>query len=171
MGNTLLQEAWITQLGIWDSQIGIPVREPFEALSNFVQSMTYSQDDTNSSSWAYRDILPMTRSFWDPDQKDFMSTHQQLATAMHPRQNSHENLNEETINLELTHSNHPLAIPSDGWLRNVDGGLLTYVPYEHWGSICDMSEMCIPDDAQGHPIRLDWDGVYNAWDNIRKMMA
>ena len=33
-----------------------------------------------------------------------------------------------------------------------------------------MSVMCIPDDAQGHPIRLDWDEVHNAWDNIRELM-
>ena len=52
----------------------------------------------------------------------------------------------------------------------MDGGLLTHVPNEHWAAVCDMSVMCIPDDAQGHPIRLDWDSVCNAWDNIRKMM-
>ena len=52
----------------------------------------------------------------------------------------------------------------------MDGGLLTHVPNEHWAAVCDMSVMCIPDDAQGQPIRLDWDSVCNAWDNIRKMM-
>ncbi len=34
-----------------------------------------------------------------------------------------------------------------------------------------MSMICIPDDAQGHPIRLDWNGVYNAWDDIKRMMS
>ena len=37
-------------------------------------------------------------------------------------------------------------------------------------SLCDMSELCIPDDAQGHPIRLDSNGIYNAWEDIWKMM-
>jgi hypothetical protein len=72
--------------------------------------------------------------------------------------------------IEVTHSSHPLVIQGDGWLQTVDGGLLTHVPNEHWAAVCDMSVMCMPDDAQGHPIRLDWDGVYHAWDNIRKMM-
>ena len=33
-----------------------------------------------------------------------------------------------------------------------------------------MSELWMPDDAQGHPIRLDSNGIYNAWEDIQKMM-
>ncbi|KAI9432252.1 WD40 repeat-like protein [Lactarius indigo] len=134
---------------VWDTETGILVNEPFENLSNFVQSVAYSQD---------------VASFWDPHQKNFASTRARIA---YPRQGAD---NKPDQDVEVTHLSHPLAIPSDGWLRTVDGGLLTHVPHEYRGRVCDMSITCIPYDIYSHPIRLDWNGVYNAWDDIKKTM-
>ena len=85
-------------------------------------------------------------------------------------QGDNEELVQEIKDIEVTHSSYPLIVQSDGWLQTVDGELLTYVPNEHCAGVCDMSVMCIPDDANGHPVRLDWNGVHNAWDNIKTMM-
>ncbi|KAI9432253.1 WD40 repeat-like protein [Lactarius indigo] len=133
---------------VWDTQTTIFVNEPSKNLSNFVQSVVYSQD---------------VEYFWDPHQKDFMSR----AKVAYLRQGANNNPDQD---VEVAHLSQPLAIPSDGWLRTVDGGLLTHVPHEYRRGICDTTVMCIPCDVYNHPIRLDWNGVHNAWDDIRKVM-
>ncbi|KAI9446894.1 hypothetical protein BJY52DRAFT_1228598 [Lactarius psammicola] len=110
-------------------------------------------------------------SFWDPHRKHFISTQLQQAAVTILQQTLSGGPDQDYVeDIEVTRSSHPFVIPSDGWLRTVDGGILTYIPNEHRAAVCDMSMICIPDDAQGRPIRLDWDGVYNAWDEIMEMM-
>ncbi|KAH9062557.1 hypothetical protein EDB83DRAFT_2520059 [Lactarius deliciosus] len=133
---------------IRDTQIGILINEHPKNLSNFVQSLSDSQD---------------VESFWDPHQKGFMSR----AKITYPHQGANNNTDQD---VKATHWSHPLTIPSDGWLRTVDGGLLTHVPDEYRGRVCDLTEMCIPYDKWSRPIRFDWNGVYNVWDDIKKAM-
>jgi len=157
---------------VWDIQTGIPIKHPLRSQSSFIQAYInsdFAKSEFTNKSWRYIDFyehkegLP-SNSFWDPNEKSFISTQYKQPNA------SQDGPDHSMKDIEVLHSPHPLAIVSDGWLHTVDGGLFIYVPHEYWTSICDTSTICIPDDAQGHPIRLNWDRVYNAWDNIRKMM-
>ncbi|KAH9033800.1 WD40-repeat-containing domain protein, partial [Lactarius pseudohatsudake] len=169
---------------IWDTQIGITINEPLRNHTDFIQTSVHShivKSGLTDTPWNLHDILKGDsqatpfKSFWDPRRKHFMSTRLQQAKITYTHQGANDgpdqavNLNAKDI--EVTYSSHPLVISSDGWLHTVDGGLLTYVPYEHWASICDMSAICVPNDAQGHPIKLDWNEVYDAWNDTWKTMS
>ncbi|KAH9033781.1 WD40 repeat-like protein [Lactarius pseudohatsudake] len=156
---------------IWDSQTGALIGTPLKGSKSAIR-MAFSPDRKHIASVAMDNGISVrntqtsilinehpknlsnfirsladsqdVESFWDPHQTGFMSR----AKITYPRQ----------------------AVPSDGWLRTVDGGLLTHVPDEYRGRICDLTVMCIPYDRWSRPIRFDWNGVYNAWDDIRKVM-
>ncbi|KAH9033778.1 WD40 repeat-like protein [Lactarius pseudohatsudake] len=164
-----------TTIRIWDSLTGALISTPLNGHTTMVLTIAYSPDgkhivsgatDRTIRVWDTRTSMPVA-SFWDHRRKDFVSTQLQNA---YPRQDANDKPDQDAKEITVTRSSYPRAILNEGWLRTVDGGLLTYIPHEHRDSVCDMSVMCIPDDAQGHPIRLDWNGVYNAWDDIRKMM-
>ena len=168
---------------VWDPQLDTPTNstEPLKSYTKFIQSrvssyIVKSALGNTSETQAFLNLLlcqvPHIQSFWDPSEKHFESI-QLPQTRIDEHQNANESSDEpdqEVKEIQITHSSHPMVLQGDGWLYTVDGGLLTCVPKEHWVALCDMSVMCIPNDAQGCPIRLDWDAVYNAWDNIRKMM-
>lgn len=44
----------------------------------------------------------------------------------------------------------------EGWMKSKAGELLLWVPSEYRNGFKDMCERCIPADAPGHPVRLDW---------------
>jgi WD40 repeat protein len=157
---------------VWDTQVDMTNTEPLRNHTNFIQSSVSSHmvksaiaGKNHQSMYDALEIsqdLPF-QSFWDPHTKYFKSIQLPQARTTDTHQPSANDQPDQEVNdIDVTHSSHPLVIQSDGWLHRVDGGLLTHVPNERWAAVCDMSMMCIPDDAQGHPIRLDWDAVYNA---------
>ena len=44
----------------------------------------------------------------------------------------------------------------EGWIKSKTGELLLWVPSEYRNGFKDICERCIPEDAPGHPVRLDW---------------
>lgn len=56
----------------------------------------------------------------------------------------------------------------DGWIRSKDGGLVVWVPPEQRHGLKDVCLKCIPEDALGHPVRLDWGKIImdGSWTNI-----
>ncbi|KAI9438925.1 hypothetical protein H4582DRAFT_1851625 [Lactarius indigo] len=168
---------------IWDSLTGALIGTPIKGHRTAIQAIAYSPDGRHIAVGAMDDTGAIR--VWDTQttifvnepsknlssfvqtvvysQDDFMSR----AKVAHLRQGANNNPDQD---VEVAHLRQPLAIPSDGWLRTVDGGLLTHVPHEYRRGICDTTVMCIPCDVYNHPIRLDWNGVYNAWDDIRKVM-
>ena len=169
---------------VWAPQLNTPSStEPLKSHTNFIQYRVSSYNVKSAFSYIshvwrlydpeeLRQALPL-QSFWDPFAKHFKSIQVPQARIIDTHQSVNESSNEpdpEVKEIQVTHSGHPMVLQGDGWLYTVDGGLLIHVPNEHWATLCDMSVMCIPENAPGCPIRLDWDAVYNAWDNIRKMM-
>lgn len=57
---------------------------------------------------------------------------------------------------------------TDGWITSSKGELLLWVPPEYRNGIRDMCEICVPADAPGHPVRLDWSKLVkgNEWTGI-----
>lgn len=45
---------------------------------------------------------------------------------------------------------------TDGWIRSAAGELLLWVPPDYRNGIRDTCRACVPADAPGHPVRLDW---------------
>ncbi|KAH8988296.1 WD40 repeat-like protein, partial [Lactarius hatsudake] len=150
-----------TTIRIWDSLTGTLIGTPLNGHTTMVLTIAYSPDGRHIVSGATDRTIRVwnaqtsiaTASFWDPRRKDFMSTQLQNA---YPQQDVTDEPDHDAKDIKVTRSSYPLAIQNEGWLRTVDGGLLTYIPHEHRDSVCDMCVMCIPDDAPGHPIRLDW---------------
>ena len=166
------------RIRVWDTQIGILSTELLKSCTGFIQSSVCSHVVKSASANPLRSMYDLVgqsqalpfQSFWDPYRKQFISIQLQQEGVTQAHQGADNKLDQEAKNIEVTHTSHPLIIQSDGWLRTVNGELVTHVPNEHWARVCDMSVMCIPNDAPGHSIRLDWDKVYDAWDKVRGMM-
>ncbi|KAH9022931.1 hypothetical protein EDB84DRAFT_488200 [Lactarius hengduanensis] len=156
-GKHIVSGATDHTIRVWDTRTCIPVHNPDQNHSNIVPSIEHSHDVefgiANSLSWTYHDLSrhlggPVDQnlkvaSFWDHRRKDFVSTQLQNA---YPRQDANDKPDQDAKEITVTRSSYPRAILNEGWLRTVDGGLLTYIPHEHRDSVCDMSVMCIPDD-------------------------
>lgn len=58
----------------------------------------------------------------------------------------------------------------DGWITNKEGGLVLWVPPEQRSGVQDVCIKCIPDNALGHPVKLDWSKflVRGSWTDILK---
>lgn len=44
----------------------------------------------------------------------------------------------------------------EGWIKSKSGELLLWVASEYRNGLKDMCKRCIPADAPGHPVMLDW---------------
>lgn len=57
-----------------------------------------------------------------------------------------------------------------GWIKSSTGELLLCVPPAYRNGIRDICEICIPADAPGHPVRLDWSKLVKGekWTDVLK---
>lgn len=51
---------------------------------------------------------------------------------------------------------------TDGWITSPNGELLLWVPPEYRSGLRDICEICVPADAPGHPVRLNWSKLVRA---------
>ena len=64
----------------------------------------------------------------------------------------------------------PTYVPEDGWIRTSTGELLLWVPLEYRNGVCDTCYLCVPPDALGHLVRVDWERLRRgaSWADVKK---
>ncbi|EJC99701.1 WD40 repeat-like protein [Fomitiporia mediterranea MF3/22] len=65
---------------------------------------------------------------------------------------------------QIEQTSHPLSIPSDGWIRTLDGGLFSWVPLEYRIPLCGTGQVRIPNNENGRLMAIDWTKVYHGED-------
>ncbi|KAL5504957.1 hypothetical protein ACEPAH_7620 [Sanghuangporus vaninii] len=141
-GTTLVTGSDERLIEIWDGQQGEAIGEPLAGHTARVVSVEYSSDGRLIVSGSEDGTIRL----WEA---------------------------ERTPSAHITEFDGipPAYVPDDGWIRTSNGELLLWVPVEHRNGVCDRSSMCIPPDALGHLVRVDWDKLRHgpSWADVRKM--
>ena len=134
----------------WDVSSGSLVGHPLAGHSLGILSLAVSHDGHHIASGAY----DKTVRVWDTNAFHLGSDQSLAGSAL---------LGPEKI---------PSHIEDDGWLRTIGGGLLLYIPAEHRRAVCDMSNVCISQEAGDQPMRILWDRFCHGegWTEIGKRL-
>ncbi|EJD02306.1 WD40 repeat-like protein [Fomitiporia mediterranea MF3/22] len=149
---------------IWDAETGDPIGEPLRGHEWTVLSVAYSPDGSRIISGS----ADRTIRVWDANCHILLGKmHESRRRWIGFRQDGTFTLSSSDTNDTLQRL--PPCIPTDGWIRDSDGGLVLWVPFEYQNGICDMSLFTIPRNARGHPVRIDWSRLSHgtAWTSVK----
>jgi len=138
-GKHIVTAAGDTYARIWDLETGEGVGEYLQGHSSWVRNVLYT-----------------------PDGKSIISASDDSTLRVWDSEASQRNYVPE-IDISLAY----LSL-DDGWVRGNEGQLILWIPPEQRNGLKDVCLKCIPDDALGHPVRLDWTKVVHgaSWSTI-----
>ena len=126
-GQLLMSAAGDNSIRLWDLDAGVEVCKPIIGHTFGVMAAVFSKDGRRIFSGSNDGTCRIWQS--DTSQVGYV----------------------EEIGQKL-----PLLPLDDGWIRSTAGELLLWIPPDYRKSVKDMCEVCVPADAPGHPVRLDW---------------
>ena len=172
---------------IWDAETGVPVGDPLEGHADSVWSVAFSPDGRHIISGSF----DRTIRTWDAEAHTAASkplggyTHTVQSIAYSPEEKhivsgSYDNITRvldtfpyPSIRPSSSNPTHPSfrAKPDkDGWVKDLGGGLLYWVPHECRKSVHSPAVMTIPLASRNGTVTLDFDDFAfgTSWSQIYK---
>ncbi|EJD02341.1 WD40 repeat-like protein [Fomitiporia mediterranea MF3/22] len=154
-----------SMIRIWDAITGALIGEPLRGHVSSVSSVGYSPDGRRIVSGS----SDKTIRVWDANAH-------LVARELHKSQGGWLGFSRDgKYALSSSHDDNtllriPPSIPTDGWIRTSEGGLLLWIPHEYRNGVCDMSLYTLPRNAPGHPVRIDWSRLPHGtvWTSVKR---
>ncbi|KAI5118072.1 hypothetical protein M0805_003661 [Coniferiporia weirii] len=184
-GRHIVSGSWDNTLRIWDAENGNPVKELLTGQSIGILCVAYSPDGRHIVSGSYDGTLKiLDAQTGNPVGEPLRGHSGSVHTVAYSPDGRHiaSGSWDKTLRVwgtdivqagfDVGASYSPNMIGADGWVRDLSGNLLLWVPYTYRSGIRDTSKTCIPALTDGECVRMNWGTLLeysgSSWVNIMK---